>query len=125
MAETARDHNENVAAMLWRTAARHPVKEAVKTREHAVTYVELRERATAFAAAVREAGAQPGDRVVILLERGVDAVAAYFGVLAAGGIAVVLNELLRPRQVEYALQHSGAAVLVTSAAMRARVHREV
>src|SRR5690606_31913987 len=65
------------------------------------------------------------DRVVILQERGIDAVASYFGVLAAGALAVVLNPLLRPRQVEYALTQSGARVLLTSAAVRARVHRDV
>src|SRR5690606_36626579 len=82
-------------------------------------------RAGAIARALESAGVHPGDRVVILLERGIDAVAAYFGVLAAGGLAVVLNEALRPRQVEYALSHSGARVLLTSAAMQARVHRDV
>lgn len=115
----------NVAGMLWTAAARHPLKEAVIERGRTATYTELMQRAAAIAGAVSAAGAGRGDRVVILQERGIDAVASYFGVLAAGAMTVVLNPLLRPRQVEYALEQSGAKVLLTSAAVRARVHRDV
>lgn len=115
----------NVAQMLWTAAARHPQKDAVIERERTVTYTELVARAAAIADAVRSTGVAPGDRVVILQERGIDAVASYFGVLAAGAMTVVLNPLLRPRQVEYALAQSGAKLLLTSAAVRARVHRDV
>lgn len=125
MAAAPVQEHGNVAEMLWRTASRHTAKAAVVERDRTVTYGELRSRAGAIARALTDAGVRPGDRVVVLLERGVDAVAAYFGVLATGGLAVVLNALLRPRQVEYALTHSGARVLLTSAAVRARVHRDV
>ncbi|HEU5209057.1 MAG TPA: AMP-binding protein [Longimicrobiales bacterium] len=115
----------NVAQMLWAAAARHPHRDAVIERERTATYAELVARAAAIADALRSAGVARGDRVVILQERGIDAVASYFGVLAAGAMTVVLNPLLRPRQVEYALEQSGAKVLLTSAAVRARVHRDV
>lgn len=125
MATAAPGPRGNVAEMLWRSAARVPAKAAVVERDRSVSYGELCGRAGAIARALVETGVEPGDRVVILLERGADAVASYFGVVAAGGLAVVLNELWRPRQVEYALSHSRAKVLLTSAAMRSRVHRDV
>lgn len=115
----------NVAGMLWGAASADPLKPAVLERERSASWDELRLRAGAIARALGEAGVVAGDRVVILQERGIDAVASYFGVLAAGALAVVLNPLLRPRQVEYALTQSGARVLLTSAAVRARVHRDV
>ena len=90
----------SVAAMLWEAAARHPDKAAVIERERSSTYEGLRDSAAGIAAGLAREGLRSGDRVAILLERGIPAVAAYFGVLAAGGIAVVLNEMLRPRQVE-------------------------
>ena len=117
--------NRNTAEMLWRAASLVPGKLAVVERERAVTYAELRDRAAAVADALRATGVEPGDRVVILLERGADAVAAYFGVLALGGVAVVVNELLRPRQVEYVLEHSGAKVLLSSEVVRGRLHRAI
>lgn len=50
----------------------------------------------------------PGDRVAILCPRGPEAIAAYFGVLAAGGIAVQLDLAFREAQIRHILRHSGA-----------------
>ena len=47
---------------------------------------------------------EPGDRVAVLLQRGGDAAAAFFGVLASGAINVTVNESLRPRQIEHILK---------------------
>jgi amino acid adenylation domain-containing protein len=66
---------------------------------------------------------EPGDRVGIFLERGAEAAAAFFGVLAAGGVAININERLRPRQVEHILDDSGAEVLLTSENLLARQAR--
>src|SRR5438552_3709108 len=43
-----------------------------------------------------------------------DAAAAFFGALAAGAIAVVVNETLRPRQIEHVLSHARARCLITT-----------
>src|SRR6185503_14492120 len=43
-----------------------------------------------------------------------------FGVYAAGGVAVVINERLQPRQIEYVLNQCRAAALITSDDVRQR-----
>lgn len=123
--EEGTQRSGTVAAMLWRTAERHPDKPAVVERERSASYGELRARASAIAQALRASGVDPGDRVVVLLERGLDAVASYFGVVASGAVAVVANELLRPRQIEYVVNHAGARALLTSASLLARMHRDI
>ena len=115
--------NDNVATMLWETADRLPEKTAVVERSRSVSYEELVGRAGAIAGALEAAGVEVGDRVVVQLERGVEAVASYFGVLAAGALPVFLNADYRPRQIEYALEHSGAAVFLTGEDLRRRLHR--
>jgi amino acid adenylation domain-containing protein len=90
-----------------------------------IRYAELWGRAAAFTLTLREAGIRPGDRVAIFLERDATAVAAYFGVLAAGGVAVIINETMRPRQLEYTLRHSGASLLLTSAELLTRQPRQL
>ena len=55
----------------------------------AIDYAGLDRRASAVAALVRQHCA-PGDRVLLLLPTGIDYVAAFFGVLNAGAIAVPL-----------------------------------
>jgi acyl-CoA synthetase (AMP-forming)/AMP-acid ligase II len=61
--------------------------------------------------------------VAIFLERGAEAAAAFFGVVSIGGIAVIVNESLRPRQIEHILRHAGARALITSADLLARQPR--
>ena len=65
----------------------------------------------------------PGDRAAFLLERSGDAIAALFGIHAAGLIAVGINDRLRPRQIEHQLNHSGARVLLSDATMLGRLPR--
>ncbi len=89
----------------------------------ATTYGALAHRTLAFAEALHAAGVRPDDRVGIMLQRGADAAAAFFGVLTVGGIAVIVNESLRPRQIEHVLGHSSAGALVASTALLERQHR--
>ena len=87
-----------VTDLLWHAAAAAGAHPAVAMSGQTTTYAELRSRASSVAAALVDRGVKSGDRVAILAERGPDAVAAYFGVLAAGAVAVVVNERSRPRQ---------------------------
>ena len=115
----------NAAHLLWDSAARHGDRPAVVERGSTLTYSAERERASAIGAALLAAGTEGGDRVAILLERGRDAAAAFFGTLAAGAIAVIVNETLRPRQIEHVLAHSGARSLITTADLLARQPRRL
>jgi amino acid adenylation domain-containing protein len=101
--------------MLLRTGARHPARVAIVEHGRTVDYGHLAARSLAFGHALRRSGVEPGDRVAVLLHRGTDAAAAFFGVLACGGIAVLVNDSLRPRQIEYLERHAGAKALLTSA----------
>src|SRR5262245_38715085 len=104
----------SIASMLWECAARTPERIAVVERASSTSYGDLCRRACAFATALERVPICPGDRVGIFLERGADAAAAFFGVTAVGAIAVVINETLRPRQIEYILHHAEARALVAS-----------
>lgn len=86
-------------------------------------YGELGARTLAFAESLHAAGVRPDDRVGIMLQRNADAAAVFFGVLALGGIAVIVNESLRPRQIEHILGHSSTRALVTSKVLLERQHR--
>lgn len=114
---------ENLAQMLRQAARQTPERVAIVAGAAQVTYEALWARAAGFALALGAAGIRPGDRVVVFLERGADAAAAYFGVLAVGGVGVISHETARPRQLEYTLHHSGAVVLVTTAELLARQPR--
>jgi amino acid adenylation domain-containing protein len=114
-----------LAELLWRTVAHAADHPAVVERERETSYRGLQARAAAIAAALADAGVRPGDRVGILLDGGADAIAAFFGVAAAGAIAIVVNESLRPRQIEHMLNHATAGALLTSATLVAQLPRAI
>src|SRR5690606_29030746 len=115
----------NAAEILWRTAAGSPDRPAIVDGDAVVSYATLRGRAAAVAQALRDAGVTRGDRVVVFLDRGVDAAACYFGGWAAGAVVVMVNDSVRTRQLDHILSHSGARVLVTSDETMRRLHRPV
>ena len=88
-----------------------------------VTYGELTARAHGVAEALAAAGISPGERVAILAPRGADAAAAFYGTLCAGAVAVIVNETLRPRQIEHVLEHSGARLLLADPTIVSRQPR--
>jgi amino acid adenylation domain-containing protein len=114
-----------LAQLLWDAADRHANHPAIVEREREVTYEGLRSAASRIASALSTCQIRSGDRVAVFLERGADAAAAIFGIYAAGAVAVVVNERLRPRQVEYVLKHSGARVLLTDTDILVRQPRTI
>jgi len=111
--------------MLWDAAMHHGERVAILERETETRYAQLRDRASAAASELVRRGVRPGDRVAMLLERGADAAALFYGVVAAGGVAVIVNETLRSRQIEHILRHSAARVLLTTPEMLARQPRAI
>ncbi len=113
----------NAAGMLLETAAAMPARPAIVEGEQSRSYEELARDALAIAAGLREDGVQPGDRVAIHLRRGATAAAAYFGALASGAVAVIVNEQLQPRQIEHILNHSGAVAMIAEEELAGRLDR--
>ena len=117
--------NPNFAWLLWQRAAADPHGVVLRQREAVTSYAALRDRAAAVACALRGRGLAPGDRVAIFVDHAADAAAAFFGTLAAGGIAVIANENLRPRQIEHIRSHCQAGTLIASGSLLARQPRPV
>lgn len=101
----------NLADLLWTRAERAGHGPAIEARGSVTSWVGFRRRSAAWAAALTQAGLTPGDRVAILCPGGPEAIAAYFGVLAAGGIAVQLDLALREAQMRHILHNSGARLM--------------
>jgi acyl-CoA synthetase (AMP-forming)/AMP-acid ligase II len=123
MKPNSTSQHANLAWLLWCEAELRGESPAIASRDTRATYRELRERAGGFAASVAGAGVLPGERVAIFLDSGVDAAAAYFGVIAAGATAIVVDETIRRRQLEFVLRHSDTRLLLTSKGMLTRIGR--
>ena len=79
-----------------------------------MSYGELDRRTAVAAASLRAAGVGVGDRVAIRLPNTPAYVAAYFGALRAGAIAVPLNVLLAAPEVEARIAASSPVTIVDS-----------
>ena len=110
----------NPVDFLERAAYIYPGKTAVVDGKRRRSYRELAERSWRLANALRSAGLAKTDRVATLLFNSSPMLEAHFGVPAAGGILVAVNNRLSAAEVGYILQHSGAKYLLLDTALEAQ-----
>lgn len=92
---------------------------ALISRGRTTTYGELREQVGALRAGLIGLGIDPGDRVGIICANNWYFVASYLAVLGAGAVAVPLNPLSPPRELERELAAVGARAMLVGPAGRA------
>ena len=109
----------NPVDFLYRAAYLYPDKVSVVHGKRRYSYRELAERSWRLANALRSAGLAKGERVAALLFNSPAMLEAHFGVPAAGGILVAVNNRLSSAEVGYILQHSGARYLLLDAGLAA------
>jgi len=83
----------NLVELLLGPAGAAPDTPALRSGAIVVNYGALADRAARDSTRLRTAGVKPGDRVAISAPNSVAFVAAYLGILHAGGVAVPLNPL--------------------------------
>jgi acyl-CoA synthetase (AMP-forming)/AMP-acid ligase II len=77
-----------------------------------LTYGELEEVVDHIARQLLGLGVEPGTRVGLLAQNGLEVVCAFLGVLAAGGVAVPVNPALRPGEIGDVLDALGPALML-------------
>jgi long-chain acyl-CoA synthetase len=103
----------NLAQNLLDTAAKVGPHPALRMDEAHLGYDEFRDAALRVAAGIRSRGAEPGDRVGMVLPNVLSFPVVFYGALLAGAAVVPMNPLLKAREVEYYLRDSGARLVVT------------
>lgn len=105
----------NLVNEMETTVDEYPTETAIKHRRGGteLTYEEFWDEAGRFAAALRDTGVKPGDRVAVYLPNLPEFVTAFVGVLRNGSVVVPLNPQYKAREIEHILADSGATVVVT------------
>jgi acyl-CoA synthetase (AMP-forming)/AMP-acid ligase II len=91
-----------------------PRATALVTCGRETSYAELWSAVRRAAGALRDAGVDVGDRVVLVLPNCPSYVAAYYGTLAAGAVVVPLNDEGTPDELSAAITHCGARAVIIS-----------
>jgi len=108
----------NLATAFTNCAERHAQKTAIFWGEREIPYAELLAQSQKVAAQVQnQFGVKPGDRVALWLKNCPEFLPAVFGVLLAGGVVVPVNNFLKPAEVAFILNDSGAKGVISDASL--------
>lgn len=97
---------------LFAPAARHPERIALLAGDEPYSYAEVASRTASFAARLAGCGIGEGDRVVIALPDSPDFVAAFFGTLYLGAVAVPVAAGASPEEMDHLVRTTEARLIV-------------
>ena len=93
----------------------HPDDLAIVAAEERMTWRQLEERSATLAAAYLALGLEPGDRIASLMPNRIGLVIHYLACFKAGLVATPLNYRYTFREIDHALEVSGAAAILAHA----------
>ena len=105
-------------ALISQQAVRTGERVAVESEDATLSYRELDARANQLAHWLQGQGVGRGDRVGLVLERSIEMVVGLLGVLKAGAAYVPLDPEYPRERLEFMLQDSRAAILLTQERLR-------
>jgi fatty-acyl-CoA synthase len=110
------DHQLTLTGIVDRARQLHGAREVVwrdpAGEVHRTTYGDAVERARRLAAALRDLGVQPSDRVATLLWNQPEHLEAYFACAGAGAVVHTLNPRLHADELAYIMDHAEDRVVI-------------
>lgn len=104
--------NRTLLDYLFENAARWPSRPALFFKGATVTYSQLEKSSTRLSAGLASLGVRPGDRVAIILPNCPQFIVAEIAAWKAGAIACPINPTYTDRELEAALNATGAETAV-------------
>jgi amino acid adenylation domain-containing protein len=101
-----------VDGTLRAAAAQHPARTALVTDGKRVSYQELWRAVEWAGAALQRRGVEPGDRIVLTCDNGLDLVVALYGALAAGAVVCPVNASAKHERIASIAAHCGASGVI-------------
>ena len=103
---------DSLAALFEESYRKHANDKAYVCMDKAITFGDIDRMSRLFAAWLQAKGLKQGDRVAIMLPNVLQYPVALAAVIRAGFIAVNVNPLYTPRELEHQLKDSGALAIV-------------
>jgi cyclohexanecarboxylate-CoA ligase len=111
-----------VGDLLVRAATEHGQRTAVVDGDHTVTYVDLLDRARAFATGLQERGFRPGDVALLQLPNWWESVVAAWGTWLAGGVVLPVVAIYRRQELSFVVRQARPRVVVVPQEHRGHGH---
>ena len=104
----------NHSECLETSASFFPGHPAIRQAGQELTYGQLNERANRIATGLLDMGIEPGHHVALCLPNSADWIAAYFGIMKAGAVAVTLSSVLTGDELRSLVTHAKPRYIFTS-----------
>jgi amino acid adenylation domain-containing protein/non-ribosomal peptide synthase protein (TIGR01720 family) len=101
---------------------RAPQAVALTSGDVSMTYQELEDSANGYAHVLSDHGVGAGDCVALLLDRSAEAVVVMLAALKVGAAYLAIDPALPEARVEFMLTDAAPVAVVTTAALRSRLH---
>jgi len=101
--------------ILAESAARFPDKIAAAHGSRTATFKELNARCAGIAVGLAELELKPGQRVALLGQNSIEYIAAFFGILKAGGVTVPFSPAYSVREIGAQLKDSESSAAIVDA----------
>jgi amino acid adenylation domain-containing protein len=111
--ETAYDSDFLIHHLWDRQVSQGPDAIAVVSDEKAISYRSMNEQANRLASELRRKGIGPEEVVAISVERSLELVAGYLGILKAGASILPLDPSYPKERLRYMLRDAGSRLLLT------------
>jgi len=105
---------ETLSDLVRHSASRDAGAPALQYKKQLLSYGELEDAVSDFAAGLIALGLGRSDRVAVFCDKRPQTVIAMFAAIRAGGVFVPVNGLLKPKQVSYILRDCNVQTLVTT-----------
>ncbi len=102
----------DIISFFKETVEKYKRREAFVCMGKAITFAQLDQKSTDFAAYLHSRGLEPGDRIALMMPNLLQYPVAVFGVLKAGLIAVNTNPLYTAREMKHQFVDSGCKAIV-------------
>lgn len=103
----------NLTQFLLKNKSALDLKTAIRFQDRVLSYQDLDQQTGRSAAALLELGISKGDRIALLLPKGLEFIEIHLAALALGAVVLPLNPGYRPEEIAYFLFDSETNLLVT------------
>src|SRR6476660_9339766 len=86
-----------------------------------LSFGEVATEAARWAGLLRERGVDPGDRVLVLIGKTPDWFSLMLAGLKVGAVLIPCSEMLRAKDLDFRIRHSGAELVVADPGTRSEI----
>ncbi len=100
--------------LLEESGKKFPDKICLEEADNSLTYKETVDYSRKIAGRLQDLGVKPGEHIGVFMDRSIDQVVSILGVFYAGAVLIIINSILREKQIYHIIKDAGISTIITS-----------